>query len=62
MTDQKTEAAPEAPNIPAIQSAIPGEELARPDAPVDDTPSAPSPVEPAPPPEPVEQEPPSNQV
>jgi FeS assembly SUF system protein len=29
MTDQKTETAPDSPNMPAIQSAIPGEELAR---------------------------------
>ncbi len=29
MTDHKTEAAPDSPNTPAIQSAIPGEELAR---------------------------------
>ena len=51
-----------APRPAPTPQEIPGEEFERPDAPVEVTPSAPSPVEPAPSPEPVEQEPPSNQM
>ena len=51
-----------APRPAPTPQELPGEEFERPDAPVEDNPSAPSPVEPAPSPEPVEQEPPSNQV